>query len=119
MLAGLGILIDPEIIYQVIEDSRENESLYIIAISVRIVFGISLFISAKETKYPLIFKVIGVIAIVAAITFILIGPENFQDLVTSIMTSIRPYGRIGSLFTIAFGGFLIYAFKKKKNITIN
>lgn len=110
ILLGISFIIYPEFIFGWLEDNIENSSLYIFAIVGRLVFGILLIIAAKESKYPRVFKVFGYLAIIAAIIFIFIGHENFQDFIASIVAEFKPYAPISGLIVMAIGGLFIYAF---------
>ncbi len=116
LLSGISLLIKPEIIFGWIENNMENTSLYILAIVVRLVFGILFIVAAKESKYPGVIKFFGYLFIIAAIIFIFIGQESFQDFITSLIPDVKPFARVSGLFGIAFGGFLIYAFSRNKEL---
>lgn len=116
LLSGISLLITPEIIYGWLEDNMENTSLYILAIVVRLIFGILFIVAARESKYPGVIRFFGYLFIIAAIIFIFLGQESFQDFISSLIPDVKPYARVGGLFGIAFGGFLIYAFSRKKEI---
>jgi len=116
LLLGILLLINPEIIIGWIEDNMGNSSLYITAIAVRLVFGILFMVAARESKYPRVIKFFGYLFIIAAITFIFIGQESFQSFITSLIPDVKPFAPITGLLSIAFGGFLIYAFSRNKEL---
>ena len=116
LLAGISLLIYPDIIIGWIENNTGSTSLYITAIVVRLVFGILFIVAAKESKYPTVIKVFGYLFIIAAIIFMFIGQESFIDFITSIIPNVRPYAPVSGLLAIAFGGFLIYAFSRNKEL---
>lgn len=111
ILIGAWILFDPEIIFSFAEDNLEKPSFYIAAIVARLVLGVILIISASQSKYPTIIKVLGFLSIIAALTFLIIGRESFQGFISSLLPFSKSYGLIGGLLSMAFGGFLIYAFQ--------
>ena len=116
LLLGILLLIKPEVIFGWMEDNMENTSLYISVIVFRLLFGLLLIIAAKESKYPGAIKFFGYLAVIAAIVFILIGQESFQDFVSSLIPDFNHYSPVSGLVGIAFGGFLIYAFTTKKEL---
>ena len=116
LLAGISLLFNPEIIIGWIEENMENKSLYISAIVVRLVFGILFIAAARESKYPNLIKFFGYLFIIAAIIFIFIGQESFQDFITSFIPHVKPFAPISGMLSIVFGGFLIYAFSRNKEI---
>ena len=116
LLAGILLLTNPEIIIGWIEENMENTSLYISAIVVRLAFGILFIAAARESKYPGVIKFFGYLFMIAAIIFIFIGQESFQNFITSIIPVVKPYAPLSGLLSIAFGGFLIYAFSRNKEL---
>lgn len=114
LLAGISLLITPEFIIDWIEANTENTSLYISAIVVRFIFGVLFIVAAKESAYPMVIKIFGYMFIIAAIVFLLMGQESFQHLMTSLIPRFKPFAPVSGILSIAFGGFLIYAFSKKK-----
>ena len=119
ILSGVSLIFKPEIIFGWIEDNMENTSLYISAIVARLIFGILFIVTAKESKYPGAIKIVGYLFIIAAIILIFLGQESFQDFISSVIPDVKPYAIIGGLLSIAFGGFLIYAFSGNKAIKQN
>ena len=63
VFVGLFMFINPEIIYDWIEDNLANYSFYWFAIIFRLAMGGVFIIAAKESKYPGVMKVFGGIAI--------------------------------------------------------
>ncbi len=116
LLSGISLLINSEIIFGWIENNMENTSLYISAIVVRLVFGILFIAAARESKYPGVIKFFGYLFIIAAIIFIFLGQESFQDFITSLIPDVKPYTPVSGLLSIVFGGFLIFAFSKNKEL---
>jgi len=116
LLSGISLLIKPTIILHWIESNMESTFLYVTAILVRFVFGIVFIIAAKTSKYPQVIKIFGYLFIIAAITFIFIGQDSFQNFISSLIPDINPFAPIAGLFSSVFGGFLIYAFSKNKDV---
>lgn len=118
LLSGISLLIKPEIIFGWIENNMGNTSLYISAIVVRLVFGVLFIVAARASKYPGVIKFFGYLFIIAAIIFIFIGQESFQDFITSLIPDVKPFAPVSGLLSIAFGGFLIYAFSRNKELEL-
>ena len=114
ILAGLLLVVDPDILFNFITTGGNKLWLYIIAIVVRLVLGIFLIISAKASRYPTLVKVFGYVFIIAAVILLFMGQGSFQDLISTIIPEFRPLGRVGGLLSMAFGGFFVYAFTGKK-----
>jgi len=116
LLAGIALLINPEIIIGWIEENMENTSLYISAIVVRFFIGILFIVASRQSKYPGVIKFFGYLFIIAAIIFIFIGLESFQVFIASLIPDVKPFAPVSGLLSIAFGGFLIYAFSRNKEL---
>ena len=115
ILLGISFLIEPEGIYRWVEDNIGNTGFYLSVIVGRLVMGILLLLAAKESKYPSVIKFIGYLAIIAATVVIVMGQKGFQDIMSSLIPIFKPYAPVSGLTGIAIGGFLIYAFSRKKN----
>lgn len=111
IIAGLVLLISPNSIFGWLEDNYNSKGFYFAAIGFRLILGGLLLYTARESRYPLAMKIIGLIALIAALSFIFIGFENFQQIIESIMPDIRPFAPIGSIIGLFLGCFLFYAFK--------
>jgi hypothetical protein len=109
-LAGAIIVVNPEIIFGLLRNNLEKVSLQVLAIAIRIIIGILLIQFASESKYPTIIEIIGWLSIAAAIIFSVIGRRRFLSLMSWAFSLLKPYGRVGGLFAMAFGGFLVHAF---------
>ena len=109
-IAGIIILLDPEIIFGVIRDNLDKPGLQVVAVALRLVLGILLIEYAPVSRFPLIIEIFGWLSIIAAITFILIGRANFLRLMNWALSLLKPYGRTGGVFAAGFGAFLFYAF---------
>ena len=109
-LAGVIIVVNPEIIFGPLQKQVEKVSLQILAIGIRLVIGILLIQYADESRFPTIIEILGWLSIAAAVTFGVIGRRRFINLMVWAFSLLKPYGRIGGLFAMAFGGFLVYVF---------
>ncbi|MEB8330193.1 hypothetical protein OO009_12585 [Flavobacteriaceae bacterium KMM 6897] len=116
LVAGISLLIYPEFIIGWMEDNMESTPLYISAIIVRLVIGVLFIAAARESKYPVAIKFFGYLFILISITFIFIGQESFQHLITSLLPDVEPYAPLSGLLSMAFGGFIIYAFSTNREL---
>ena len=110
LISGLLLLIQPALIVNWIESNSNNTSFYIFAIIFRLILGIIFIIGAGGSKYPVVFKIFGYFMILAAIVLLIIGQNQFQDLVHSIISNVRPFAPVSGLFAVALGGFILYSF---------
>ena len=110
LLAGLVISINPEYVFGFLRKHLESIGLYILAIGVRLLLGVLLIYLSGVSRFPLVIEIIGWISIVAALVFLAIGRAKFNKLMTWALSLVKPLGRVGGVFAMAFGAFLIYAF---------
>ncbi len=109
IIAGLIILINPEIIFGLLRRNLESLSLHVLAVVVRIILGLALVVCAAASRFPTAVLVLGWVSIVAAAVLAIVGRKNFKRLMSWAL-GLTPYlGRIGGVLAILFGTFLIYA----------
>ena len=110
LLAGVVIVINPEAIFGVLRKHYEKVSLHVLAVVIRVVLGILLIFYASESKFPIIIEILGWLSLVAAFIFAIIGRQHFLNLMNWAFSLLKTYGRVGGVFAMVFGGFLVYAF---------
>ena len=110
LLAGIVIVINPEVIFGFLRNNLEKLVLHILAVAVRLVVGALLIYQSNVSKFPFAIEVIGWLSIVAAIFLAVIGRSNFNRLMSWALSLSKPFGRVGGVLAVAFGAFLIYAF---------
>lgn len=109
-LAGLVILVNPEVVFGLLRKNSDKIGLYVLAVVVRLVLGAFLVIQAGTSKYPHVIEFIGWLSIIAAIILAIIGRKNFSSLMAWLLSRFKPWGRLGGLLATALGAFLVYAF---------
>ena len=119
ILASISILVKPDLLLGWIEDNLASKALYIGAIVGRLGIGAVLILAAKASKFPKTFQIIGYIAILAAIIFLLIGHEQFIDFLSLFIPEFLQYAPVSGLVSLAFGGFLIFATSGVENLDSN
>ncbi len=110
LLAGIVIVINPEVIFGFLRNNLDKLELHILAIVVRLVLGVLLIYQSNVSKFPFVIEIIGWLSIVAAIFLAVIGRRNFNRLISWALSFVKPFGRVGGVLAAAFGAFLIYAF---------
>ncbi len=110
LLAGIVIVINPEVIFGFLRNNLEKLELHILAIVVRLVLGVLLIYQSNVSKFPFVIEIIGWLSIVAAIFLAVIGRRNFNRLMSWALSFVKRFGRVGGILAAAFGAFLIYAF---------
>ena len=79
------------------------------AVIVRLMLGVALIITAPGSRFPLVFQIVGWVAIVAGVAAAFIGRERLRRFTNWWFERFSPSGiRLWVLFAMAFGGFLIY-----------
>jgi hypothetical protein len=102
-------VINPETVFGLFRRNVDSLGLHILAVVVRLVIGAALVMSAAESKYPTAILILGWISIVAASVLGIMGRTKFIALMSWALGLAHSYGRIGGVFAILFGGFLIHA----------
>ncbi len=109
ILAGISLAAKPALIFNLLTKDVDKLWLYLTAIVARLVLGVVLVNIAGLSRFPLTMIVIGLIAIVAAVFFTVIGWNNFKRLMAWMLSRALPFARVAGLAALCFGGFLIYA----------
>ena len=110
LLAGIVIVINPEVIFGFLRNNLDKLVLHILAVVVRLVLGVLLIYQSNVSEFPLGIEIIGWLSIVAAIFLAVMGRRNFNRLMSWALSLSKPFGRVGGVLAVAFGAFLIYAF---------
>ena len=110
LLAGIVIVISPEVIFGFLRNNLDKLVLHILAVVVRLFLGILLICQSNISEFPFVIEVIGWLSIVAAIFLAVIGRRNFNRLMSWALSLSKPFGRVGGVLAVAFGAFLIHAF---------
>ena len=111
LLAGVLLLINPEIIFGFLRNNIQKSAVQVIAVIVRLVIGILLIAQSSQSRFPLAIEVLGWIFIVAGLALAAIGRSKFRKLMSWVLTKFKAFGRVAGGIAIVFGGFLVYAFK--------
>lgn len=109
-LAGMVIIVNPEIVFGFLRRYSDRVELHLLAVVIRLVLGVCLIYQASVSRYPLAIEIIGWLSIVAAVIFAVIGREKFIQLMAWALSMVNIMGRVGGLFASIFGAFLFYAF---------
>lgn len=109
-LAGLVILVRPELVFGLFQDKADKLGLHILAVVARLVLGAFLVIQADNSRYPHVIEILGWLSIIAAITLVVIGRKNFSRLMTWALSKVKPMGRPAGFLAAALGAFLVYAY---------
>jgi len=110
LLAGIVIVINPEVIFGFLRNNLDKLVLHILAVIIRLVLGALLIYQSNISKFPFVIEIIGWLSIVAAIFLAVMGRGNFKRLMSWALSLSKHFSRVGGILAVAFGAFLIYAF---------
>ena len=110
LLAGIVIVINPEIIFGFLRNNLDKLGLHILAVVVRLVLGFLLIYQSGVSKFPLVIEIIGWLSIAAALLLTVMGRRKFNRLMSWALSFLKTFGRLGGVLATIFGAFLIYAF---------
>jgi len=110
LMAGIIIVINPEVIFGFLRNNLDKLVLHILAVVVRLVLGVLLIYQSNLSKFPFVIEILGWLSIVAAVFIAVMGRHNFHRLMSWALSFVKPFGRVGGVLAAAFGAFLIYAF---------
>ena len=108
-LACIYGLIFPEKLIKQVDTIWQSKSGMPMAIAVRLILGLHLIAIAPFSKFPIAIKILGYIAIIAAIAIPIIGKERIDKLLKWFEQSGDSIIRVWLLAGLAFAGFLLYA----------
>jgi len=110
LLAGIVIVINPEVIFGFLRNNLDKLILHILAVVIRLIIGVLLIYQSNVSKFPFVIEIIGWLSIVASVFLAVMGRRNFNSLMSWALSLLKPFGRVGGVVAAAFGAFLIYAF---------
>jgi len=110
LLAGVVLLIKPEVIFGFLRNNIENPVIQVIAVLVRLIIGILLITQSSLSRFPIVIEVLGWVFIVAAVSLAVIGTTKFRKLISWVLTNLKAIERFAGAIAVVFGGFLVYAF---------
>ena len=103
-----GLAFPQKLMSQVDAIWQKKSGMYI-AISVRLILGLHLIAIAPFSKFPIVLKLLGYLAIIAAIAIPIIGRERIDKLLKWFEQSPHYIIRLWLMLGLAFVGFLFYA----------
>jgi len=109
-LGGMVIVVNPQIVFGLLQKNYDKIELQIVAVALRLILGVILIVQSADSKYPFVIEIIGWLSIVAAVFFMVIGRNNFLKIMSWALSQVKTLGRIGGVIASAFGAFLVHAF---------
>ena len=109
-IVTLGILglVRPSRLVGVIRGVWRSSRGPYLAFVIRIVFGLTLLLAASESRFPILFRNIGIISIVAAFASWFVGSARMHEFVFWWTGRSPKFIRGWSLAVVGMGVFLVY-----------
>jgi uncharacterized membrane protein len=83
--------------------------LLAVAVAVRLMLGIVFILAAPSCRFPRVMYALGIVALLAALVVLLLGPDGVRSLVQ--WCSRQPSLAVRAMYaaTVLFGAFLVYS----------
>lgn len=108
VMAAWG-MIGPDKLMALVRSTIDQRWGFYFAVLVRVLMGAALLIGAPESRFPLVFEVLGWLALVAAAALALMGRERMRNFMAWFAAKFSAAMiRLWLVFGIAFGGLLVY-----------
>ena len=86
-----------------------NDWIIYPAVIVRLILGVALIVAASSSQLPLVFLILGWVAIIAGIAIAFMGTERLREFIYWLIERLSATSiRLWLLFALVFGGALIY-----------
>lgn len=110
VIAGFGILSIalPGTFIELLRDSQSSGVMYFGA-GFRLIFGVSLLMSAAESRTPDVLRGLGWVFIVAGLLIPVFGFEFFKSAIDSFLSLSRWAARVWGVVALAFGLAIAYS----------
>ena len=111
MILFLGALmfVKPDSVVGFFRNNSNSLSLHVLAVVARLILGVALITYATESKFSIVFQIVGWLSVGAAIILGAIGRSRFKALLNWALSSASSLMRLAGLSGVLLGGFLIYA----------
>ena len=101
-------LIYPRPLLILVGEAVDSGTGWRFAIGVRLLLGVALLLAAPVSAWPLVFRAIGALTIVAAIVILLVGPREILSLLAWIERRSDLALRAWLTLGVGFGTLLVY-----------
>lgn len=103
----VGIAATP-VFMRIMDMAMARPGILYLAVGIRLLLGVALIVAAPDSLFPVLFRIVGVVAILAALALPIMGIERIRRLV-GWFAALPPLAlRLWLVFGFAFGAFLIY-----------
>lgn len=109
MSLSLWGLTDPKGLVALVLRTAAGKGFLYIAVGSRVVLAALLWFAAVSARHPTVFKVLAIVALVAAIGILLAGKERSLKLMQWVAKKPTAFQRGGMLLGVGFGSYLLWA----------
>ena len=106
VLGALG-LVQPDR-FRAMFSTMDSRSRFVFAIVIRLAIGAFLWFVADELRFPVVMRVLAVIAVMAAVGILVMGRKRLDRLVDWWLSKPDSVLRVSAVFAATFGAFLVY-----------
>ncbi|MGI9343354.1 MAG: hypothetical protein ACR2QV_10915 [Gammaproteobacteria bacterium] len=111
LLVCLGCIVGiaaTSVLMRIMDMVMSRPGILYLAVGVRLLLGVALIVAAPASLFPVLFRIFGVIAILAALALPIMGIERIRRLVAWVAALPSIALRLWLVVGFAFGAFLIY-----------
>ncbi len=108
ILLGVLGLVRPGNLIRLVLGAWQSQKCFYFAIGIRVVFGIVLLLVASQSRFPDVFRVLGIISLVAAMAAPFLGFDRLHRFVQKWTKRSPGIIRGWSVMVVALGVFLLY-----------
>ena len=105
---SLVALVRPQVITGIGQLFVDARGIWI-AVTIRVVAAVALWFAAPATQFPVVFRILAVIALIAAVAVLLIGYERAKRLIDWAIGRPPAVLRMFAVIALLLGGFLLWA----------
>ncbi len=108
LLGAMGVVKPATLMHGVTSLWRSGRGIHV-AVGVRLIMGVVLIAAAPSCRFPEAVRILGIIALVAAVLIPIFGSKRLGAIIDWWASSPPGWVRVSGLAAAAFGAFLIYA----------
>jgi hypothetical protein len=106
-LSVWGFVVPQKMIDTMLSFWNKPSGMYL-AIGFRLVFGVLFILTAPETRFPLVFEILGYIMLVAAVAILIVGKKRLTRFIEWWAKLPPPWVHVWLVFAFAAGLFIFY-----------
>ncbi|MDA1369659.1 MAG: hypothetical protein O2971_02710 [Proteobacteria bacterium] len=108
-ILSLILIITPDTLLDYIKEQVEVPGFRMTAVAIRIIGGVVFILAAEESRFPMVFLIIGVLALVAGFVIAALPRKTFIEMISRLANINSMLARLSGLGTLLAAWFLMYA----------